>query len=134
MANRKETAADIRVSVGNENDVVVERLSLTKDVGVEVTGGSGRTLPEGYGITDIRYEGSMELIGNKKDLEDQFFNSNGIPVVLDAITITHLDGSATSYTEILVTSEGYEMQSEQTTTTSFEFIAMGKDGDNEPSN
>lgn len=134
MANRKETAADIRVSVGDENDVVVERLSLTKDIGVEVTRGSGRTMPEGYGITDVGYEGTMELIGNKKDLESQFFDDNGIPIVLDAITITHIDGSATSYTEIIVTSEGYEMQSEQTTTTSFEFVAMGKDGDNDPSN
>ena len=132
MANRKESAADIIVSVGDAPDVVVETLSLTKNVDVEQIFGSGRTLPDGYAINQVTYEGEMTCKGNRKDLEEKFFDENGIPVILDAITVSHLGGGTTEYHDILVTSDGYEMSSGETVETSFEFIAMSKDGDVEP--
>lgn len=129
MANRKESAADITVSVGEE-EVVVESLSVTKNVDVETIYGSGQTLPDGFAINQVSYEGDMTCKGQKFDLEEKFFDENGIPKVLDAITITHLDGSSSSLQEIIVTSEGYEMSSGDTVETSFEFLAMkkGRDG------
>lgn len=138
MANRKESAADIRVSIGDENDVVVERLTLTKDIDVEEVFGSGRTLPDGYAINQVSYSGTIECVGNRLDLEQHFFDDNGIPEVLAAIVVTHLNEESTSYTEVIVTSEGYEMSSGETTTTTYEFLAMGKEHggvvDNDPSN
>ena len=140
MASRKETAADIRVSIGGDGnadtDIVVERLSLTKDIDVAEVYGSGRTLPDGYGINQVSYQGTMELVGNRLDLQQHFFDDNGIPKVVEAIVVSHLDDTTTSYTEILVTSEGWEMNSGETTTTTYEFIAMGKEHagtvDNDP--
>lgn len=127
MASRKESAADIVVSVGeNFPEVVVESLSVTKNVDVETLYGSGQTLPDGYSINQVSYEGSMTCKGNRQDLDEAFFDENGIPRVLSAITITHLDGGETSLMEILVTSEGYEMNSGETVETSYEFIAMKK--------
>mgnify|MGYP006277666111 FL=1 len=125
MANRKESAADIVVTVGSE-EVVVETLNVSKNVDVETTYGSGQTLPDGYAINQVSYEGDMTCKGQKFDLERHFFDGNGIPKVLDAITISHLDGSSSSYQQIIVTSEGYEMSSGETVETSFEFIAMKK--------
>lgn len=137
MATRKESAADIRVSVGSENDVVVERLTVTKDIDVEEVYGSGRTLPDGYAINQVSYQGTIECVGNRLDLQDHFFNNNGIPVVLAAIVITHMNDESTSLTEVIVTSEGYEMSAGETTTTTYEFLAMGKEHagtvDNDPS-
>lgn len=126
MANRKESAADIRVSVDDDTDVVVSRLQLTKDIDVEQLGGSGKMIPDHYSINQITYQGTMELNGNKLDLQDKFFDDNGIPIVADAITVTHMDGTSTSYQEIIVTSEGWEMNEGESTTTTYEFIAMGK--------
>lgn len=129
MATRKESAADIRVSVSDETDVVVSRLQLTKDIDVEQLGGSGKMIPDHYSINQITYQGTMELNGNKLDLQDHFFDDNGIPIVADSIVVTHADGGKTMFTEIIVTSEGWEMNEGESTTTTFEFIAMGRYGD-----
>lgn len=138
MAQRKESAADIRVSVGDENDVVVERLTLTKDIDVTEVYGSGATLPHGYAINEVSYQGTIECVGNRLDLQEYFFDDNGIPTVLEAIVVTHMNDESTSYTEVIVTSEGYEMSAGEPTTTSYEFMAMGKEHagtvDNDPAN
>lgn len=125
MADRKESAADIIVSVGDDNDVVVERLTATKEIDIETIYGSGRTLPDSYSINQISYQGTMELVGDKLDLERELFDENGIPKEA-TITITHMDGQTTRFSEVLVTSDGYEMNSGESTTTTFEFIAMGR--------
>lgn len=126
MADRKESAADITVAVGSESDVVVEQLSATKEIDIETIYGSGRTLPDGYAINQISYQGSMELQGNKLDLEQQLFDDNGIPKEV-TINITHFNDELTSFTQVLATSEGYESNAGEATTTTFEFIAMGKE-------
>ncbi|ELY47303.1 hypothetical protein [Natronorubrum sulfidifaciens] len=131
MVNRKESAADIRVNVGEEQ-VPVEQLSVTKDIEIETIYGAGNIIPSGFAITQIEYSGNMTVKGNKKDLEDKFFDGNGVPKVLPAIVITHLNGDATSYDTVLVTSQGYEVTSGETTETSFEFVAMSKDEDTNP--
>lgn len=128
MAERKEAAADITVSVNSDTDIVVETLSLTKEIDIETIYGSGRTMPDGYSINEVSYQGSMELMGNRLELEEQLFDDNGIPEEA-TITVSHFDGGSTVYTEVLTTSEGYEMDAGETTTTSFEFIAMGKSHD-----
>jgi hypothetical protein len=137
MADRKESAADIVVSVEDREDVVVEQLSVTKEIDIETIYGSGRTLPDGYSINQISYQGSMELQGNKLDLQDVLFDDNGIPKEV-TINITHFDETLTSFTEVLATNEGWEMSSGESTTTSYEFIAMGKEHagqvDSEPTN
>ncbi|WP_229380150.1 hypothetical protein [Haloterrigena salifodinae] len=115
------------MSVGEDHpEVVVESLSVTKNVDIETIYGSGKTLPEGYAINQVSYEGSMSCKGNRQDLDSAFFDSNGIPQVLGSITITHLDGGETAFYDILVTSEGYEVNSGETVETSYEFIAMSK--------
>lgn len=137
MADRKESAADIVVSVEDREDVVVEQLSVTKEIDIETIYGSGRTLPDGYSINQISYQGSMELQGNKLDLQDVLFDGNGLPEGV-TINITHFDETLTSFTEVLATNEGWEMSSGESTTTSYEFIAMGKEHagqvDSEPTN
>jgi hypothetical protein len=109
MADRRESAADITVSIdsdtGKLKDVVVERLSVTKNIDIEAIYGSGRMLPDGYSINQISYEGSIELQGRKYDLETHFFDDNGIPEEF-TITITHMHGDSTVFTECLATSEG----------------------------
>lgn len=125
MADRKESAADIKVALGDETKIVVERLSVTKNIDISTIYGSGRVMPDAYSIDQISYQGNMELMGNKLDLEDKLFDGNGIPKEA-TLNITHFDDSLTSFTEVLATSEGYEMNAGETTTTSFDFIAMGK--------
>ena len=131
MVNRKEAAADIVVSVGEEQ-VAVEQLSFSKDIEIDTIYGASNIIPSGYAITEMSYSGSMTVKGNKKDLEDKFFDSNGVPKILNAITVTHLDGGSTSFDSALVTNQGYEVTSGETTETAFEWIAMSKDEDTNP--
>lgn len=135
MADRKESAADISVSLnsstGNVKDIAVERLTVTKNIDIEAIYGSGRTLPDGYAINEISYEGTMELKGDRLSLEEHFFDDNGIPEEM-TITITHMDGGATVFSEVLATSEGYESNAGEATTTTYEFVAMGKETDGKP--
>lgn len=125
MANRKESAADITVSVGSESEVVVERLTLDKNIDVSTITGSGKTVPDSYSIDGISYQGTMELQGNKLELEDVLFDQSGIPKEAE-ITVTHFDESTTTFYEVITTSAGYEMSAGETTTTQFEFMAMGR--------
>lgn len=135
MAERKESAADISLSVNEANDIVVEQFSATKEIDIETIYGSGRTLPAGYSVNEVSYQGSMELQGNRLDLEQQLFDENGIPEEA-VINVTHFNDELTSFTQVLATSEGYEMSAGESTTTTFEFIAMGKEhagqADSEP--
>lgn len=125
MAERKESAADIIVSVDNEDDLVVERLTLSKDIDIETIHGSNRTFPDGYAINSVEYQGTMELQGNRLDLQTELFDSWGLPKPA-TIVITHLNGKQTTYNDVLVTSEGWEMSSGEATTTTYEFMAMDK--------
>lgn len=133
MVDRKEAAADIVVNVGNEQ-VAVEQLSFTKDIEIDTIYGASNIIPSGYAITEMSYSGNMSIKGNKKDLEDKFFDSNGVPEILQSITVTHLDGSSTSFDSVLVTNQGYEVTSGETVETEFEWIAMSKDEDTNPNN
>jgi hypothetical protein len=126
MADRKESAADITISVGEETEVVVEEFSLTKEIDIESIYGSGRVYPDGYSINEVSYQGSMELQGNRLDLESALFNENGIPEEF-TITVTHMNGETTKVYECLCTSDGYEMSAGDTTTTTFEFMAHRKE-------
>lgn len=125
MVERTENTADIVANVGSE-EVVVETLSFTKDIDVEAIYGSGQTIPNGYTIGQVSYEGEMECQGNKQDINGHFFDGNGIPTVLDSITVTHLNGTETAFYEVLCTSEGYEVSDGETTSTTYEFMAMRK--------
>ncbi len=133
MVDRKEAAADIVVNVGNEQ-VAVEQLSFSKEIEIDTIYGAGNIIPSGYAITEISYAGNMSIKGNKKDLEDKFFDENGVPKILSSITVTHLDGGSTSFDSALVTNQGYEVNSGETVETEFEWIAMSKDEDTNPNN
>lgn len=130
MGERKESAADVTISVGSESEVVVERLTLTKNIEVSTIQGSGKTIPDSYSIDAIEYQGNMELQGNRLDLEDMLFDDNGIPREA-TITVTHFDGSTTVFYEVIVTSSGWEMTAGETTTTQYEFMAMGRSRDDQ---
>lgn len=130
MATRKESAADITVSVGNESEVVVERLTLDKNIDVSTIRGSGKTVPDSYSIDGISYQGTMELQGNKLELEDVLFDRNGVPKEA-TITVTHFDETTTTFYEVIATTAGYEMSAGETTTTNFEFMAMGRSRDDQ---
>jgi hypothetical protein len=125
MADRVESMADITVSVGESSDITVERLSMTKDIDIENVYGSNALFPDGYGINQVSYQGTMELNGNKLDFDDALFDGNGVPKEFE-ITLTHYDDTSTSFTECLVTSEGYEGTSGEVTTTTYEIVAHGK--------
>jgi hypothetical protein len=127
MANRKESASDVVVVAGDE-EVVVESLTLGKDIDMEAIHGSGRPLPDGVAIHKVSYQGEMSCYGNRRDLDSIFYDAHGIPEELDSIAVTHLNGDVTGVQEVYVNTDGYEVNDGETTTTRYGFIAMRKFG------
>jgi len=150
--DRIESAADITLQVstgagqaGDGGDakmmeVPISRLDTTKDV--EVNEIRENTLKSnGYSITSISYSGTMMFKGSKLTktidadttvhLDDLLYDGDDVPKPV-SITINHdFSEEYEVYKHVLVTSESYEVRSEETTETAFDFVAMDK-GDSNP--
>jgi len=117
-------------------EVPISRLDTTKDV--EVNEIRENTLKaSGYSITSISYSGTMMFKGSKLTktidsdttihLDDLLYDGDGVPTPV-SVTITHdFQEEYEFYKHVLVTSDSYEVRSEETTETAFDFVAMDKD-------
>mgnify|MGYP006295510797 CR=1 FL=1 len=130
MTDQVESAAQVVVTVGGE-EITVAELDTTKEIDVEKIYGSNAILPAGYAIKKIDHSGSMALKGNRKDLEQHLFDPNGVPIP-GTLTVTHMDGDTTSWYELFVVSEGYQLREGEVTQTMYDWVAMSKDGDANP--
>lgn len=135
MAERKESADDIEITVGDGSIVTVETLSLNEEWDVETIYGSGYQYPSGYSIKNAKYNGSLTVKGEATKHRGDFFTGeapayDGPPKVMDAILVHHMKDEesgvrkSTSFQDVIVTTSGYEMNDGEITETSYEFIAM----------
>jgi len=149
--DRIESAANIalQVSRGAEQngsgddveaatrEVPISRLDTTKDIEItEVRESSLKA--NGYSITAISYSGTMmfkgstltrTFRGDEGGINDVVYDENGVSAPV-SITITHeTNGEPESYQTVLVTSESYQVRSEEVTETAFDWIAMDRTTD-----
>lgn len=145
--DRIESAANITlvISRGASNDgsadmmeIPISRLDTTKDIEIDEV--RENTLKaSGFAITSISYSGTMMFQGSEKtkttadgaevNLDDVLYDENGVPEPV-SISITHdLNDETETYQTVLVTSDSYEVRSEETTETSYDWIAMDRTGD-----
>ena len=149
--DRIESAANIalQVSRGAEQnksgddveaaspEVPISRLDTTKDIEItEVRESSLKA--NGYSITAISYSGTMmfkgstltrTFSGEDGGINDVVYDENGVSVPV-SITITHeTNGEPETYQTVLVTSESYQVRSEEVTETAFDWIAMDRTTD-----
>lgn len=144
--DRIESAADISLilSLGaNQSDdeaemieVPISRLDTTKDI--EINEIRENTLKaSGYSITSISYSGTMMFKGSKLTktidsdttvhLDNILYDEDGVPREV-SITINHeFQDEYEVFKTVLVNSESYEVRSEETTETAFDWVAMDKD-------
>lgn len=142
MTEQTEAAAQIVVSVGNE-EVVVADLQTRSEYDIERHYGSGSKVPSGYSVKMIEHGGSMRLKGNRLDLNELLFYQSEaeIPSGRDGqgkevgdpkpatITVLHMNSTTDEYYEVLVTTRGFEFSEGETAETSYEWIAMGSSFD-----
>ena len=145
--DRIESAANITLVVsrgatsGGDAEMMeipISRLDTTKDI--EISEVRENTLKaSGYAITSISYSGTMMFQGSSKtkttasgeqvNLDDVLFDDHGVPEPV-SISITHdLNDETETYQTVLVTSDSYEVRSEETTETSYDWVAMDRTGD-----
>lgn len=149
--DRIESAANIALQVSrgaeqNENEddveaaspeVPISRLDTTKDIEItEVRESSLKA--NGYSITAISYSGTMmfkgstltrTFSGEDGGINDVVYDENGVSAPV-SITITHeTNGEPETYQTVLVTSESYQVRSEEVTETAFDWIAMDRTTD-----
>jgi len=149
--DRIESAANIalQVSRGAEqtgsgddveaatHEVPISRLDTTKDIEItEVRESSLKA--NGYSITAISYSGTMmfkgstltrTFSGEDGGINDVVYDENGVSAPV-SITITHeTNGEPETYQTVLVTSESYQVRSEEVTETAFDWIAMDRTTD-----
>jgi hypothetical protein len=149
--DRIESAANIalQVSRGAEQngdgdgvdaatrEIPISRLDTTKDIEItEVRESSLKA--NGYSITAISYSGTMmfkgstltrTFSGEDGGINDVVYDENGVSAPV-SITITHeTNGEPETYQTVLVTSESYQVRSEEVTETAFDWIAMDRTTD-----
>jgi hypothetical protein len=145
--DRIESAANISLvltqgSTSSDTDeakvaeVPISRLDTTKDIEIEEIRESSLKAT-GYSITAISYSGTMMFKGstltrkfsNGKSINNVVYDENGVPEPV-SITITHdINGEPESYQTVLVTSDSYELRSEEVTETAFDWVAMDRTSD-----
>ena len=117
-------------------EVPISRLDTTKDIEIEEIRESSLKAT-GYSITAISYSGTMMFkgstltrkFGKGQSINDVVYDENGVPEPV-SITITHdTNGEPESYQTVLVTSDSYEVRSEEVTETAFDWVAMDRTSD-----
>ena len=132
--------------VGNDASFIripISRLDTTKEIEIsEIRESSIKA--NGYSIDSISYSGTMTFKGSRvtKTYPDAqlgekegisinkfLYNEYGVPVPF-AINISHdLAGEPDRYTTCLVASDSYEVRSEETTETAFDWVSMDRNSD-----
>jgi hypothetical protein len=132
--DRIETAANVTVQLTGEDGTIelpVSSVDRTKEIDIDRVRESG-VYPDGYGINGIDVDGSLSFAGSKarspsgevSSLDDLLYDSNGVPLPFN-IEITHdLEGDSETIEEAIVVSDGYSVNSGETSETSYDFIAQ----------
>lgn len=144
-----ESAKDITLMVSkgagstgsaDMQEIPISRLDTTKDISIEeVSEASVKTT--GYSVTSISFSGTMMFKGSRRTkttksgervrLDELLYDENGVPQPV-SISITHdsigddESGQTETYTTVLVTSESYEVRSEEVTETAYDWVAMDR--------
>lgn len=145
--DRIESAANISLVVSSGAtasggasmmEIPISRLDTTKDIEIdEVRENSLKA--SGYSITSISYSGTMMFQGSKKtkttkdgnqvNLDDVLYDDYGVPTPV-SVSITHeLNSETETYQTVLVTSDSYEVRSEETTEQAYDWVAMDRSDD-----
>ena len=133
-AEQNESGDDVEAA---SPEVPISRLDTTKDIEItEVRESSLKA--NGYSITAISYSGTMMFKGSTltrafgdkdRGINDDIYDENGVSAPV-SITITHeTNGEPETYQTVLVTSESYQVRSEEVTETAFDWIAMDRTTD-----
>ena len=133
-AEQNESGDDVEAA---SPEVPISRLDTTKDIEItEVRESSLKA--NGYSITAISYSGTMmfkgstltrTFSGEDGGINDVVYDENGVSEPV-SITITHeTNGEPETYQTVLVTSESYQVRSEEVTETAFDWIAMDRTTD-----
>jgi hypothetical protein len=127
-------------------EIPISRLDTTKEVEIsEVRESSLKA--NGYAITSISYSGTMMFKGSRitkmvpkngpisddgtkpKTVDDFLYDKNGVPKPV-TININHEKNKEDEvYEHVLVNSESYEVRSEETTETAYDWVAMDRRSD-----
>lgn len=147
--DRIESAANITLvvtkgaeSVASPNpaqveEVPISRLDTTKEIDItEIRESSLKAT--GYSITAISYSGTMMFKGSTltrifgdadQTLNNLLYDEHGVPQPV-SVTVTHeTNGKADTYQTVLVTSESYQVRTEEVTETAYDWVAMDRTSD-----
>ena len=133
--DRIESAANVELVVG-DTTVPVSQLDVDKEVSVnQVRHNSIKA--NGYSITSIEYSGTAAFKGyrisgpdGRAHLEDLIFDDEGIPVPVEIVITHELGGDTETYQDVLFTSDGYQMRSDEESEKQFNWVAMRKESEN----
>jgi hypothetical protein len=124
-------------------EIPISRLDTTKEVEIsEIRESSLKA--SGYSITSISYSGTMMFKGSRftktvpdsetdgdgsEPITDFLYDDHGVPLPM-TININHeLTDDPERYQHVLANSESYEVRSEESTETAFDWVAMDRASD-----
>lgn len=119
-----EAAAQIVLTI-NGTDLRVRNVDTTTDVNIEMIYGNNLK-PDGWAVTEIAYDGSLEFHGDVAGTVNGLLSNDDVPEEGNSLTITHMDGSSETYTDVMMSQHEYSMSEGEVTETTYEWVAMDK--------
>lgn len=124
-----ESAAQITLNV-NGTEYRCKSVDTSIDVDIEMIYGNNLK-PDGWAVNQIEYSGSLGFHGDvKEEITPKLHGANdeGVPSEGHSITITHADGSSTTFEDVFMSSGSYSMSEGDVTETTYDWVAMDRSG------
>lgn len=124
-----ESAAQVTLNI-NGTEYRVMSVDTTVSVDVEMIYGNNLK-PDGWAVNQIEYSGSLSFNGDvKEEITPALHEADdeGVPSEGHSITITHGDGSSTTYEDVFMSEGSYSMSEGEVTETSYDWVAMDRQG------
>lgn len=128
-------AAQVEGSEPKSLEIPVSRVDATKEVEINQIRESS-VKANGFSVTAIDYSGTIMFQGTRFSkggeeftLDEVLYKPNGVPRLIQINIYHELDDEPEIYQDVMVNSEAYESRNEETSETSYDWIAMDRNTD-----
>lgn len=129
MPGEKQTEAAAQITLNiNGTEYRVKSIDTSVTVNIEMIRGNNLK-PDGWAVTSIEYSGSLAFHGDVgEEITPKLHegDEDGVPSEGHSITVTHMDGSQTTYEDVFMSEESYSMSEGDVTETTYEWVAMDR--------
>lgn len=119
-----EAAAQIKLNI-NGTDLRVKSVDTSVEVDIQMIYGNNLK-PDGWAVKEIAFSGSLGFHGDVAEQVNALLSNDYEPEEGNSLTITHMDGSSETYSDVMLSTHEYSMSEGEVTETTYDWVAMDK--------